>query len=63
MEVLAVVLITIGIIGSRVIGFFYPDWKAIKGEKMSERKRLGYSAIGIGLLLLMYVLSQFLIRI
>ncbi|REJ09028.1 hypothetical protein [Halobacillus trueperi] len=63
MEVLAVVLITIGVIAVRVISFFYPDWKAIKGEHLSERKRLGFSVLGIAILLLMYLLSQFLIRI
>ncbi|MBN9653182.1 hypothetical protein GLW00_13210 [Halobacillus litoralis] len=63
MEVLAVVLIAIGIIAVRVISFFYPDWKAIKGEHLSERKRLGYSLAGIGILLFMYILSQFLIRL
>ncbi|WP_394217485.1 hypothetical protein [Halobacillus trueperi] len=63
MEVLAVVLIALGIIAVRVISFFYPDWKAIKGEPLSERKHWGYSLLGIGILLLMYLLSQFIIRI
>ncbi|WP_255574057.1 hypothetical protein [Halobacillus sp. Nhm2S1] len=41
MKVFAVVLVALGIIAVRVICFFYPDWKAIKGEPLSERKRLG----------------------
>ncbi|MCA1021298.1 hypothetical protein [Halobacillus litoralis] len=63
MEVLAVVLVMIGIIAVRVISFFYPDWKALRGEYLSERKHLGYSALGIGILLVMYILSQLILRI
>ncbi|MBN8236390.1 hypothetical protein JF544_14070 [Halobacillus kuroshimensis] len=63
MEVLAVVLVMIGIIAVRVISFFYPDWKAVKGEYLSERKHLGYSVLGIDLLLVMFILSQFILRI
>ncbi|MCA1011598.1 hypothetical protein [Halobacillus halophilus] len=49
MEVLAVTLVAIGIIAVRVISFFYPDWKAIKGEPLSELKLLGFSVLGIGI--------------
>ncbi|WP_163527832.1 hypothetical protein [Halobacillus ihumii] len=63
MEILAVVLVAIGIIAVRVISFFYPSWKEIKGEHLSERKRFGYGVLGIGILLLMFILSQFIIRI
>ncbi|WP_281657681.1 hypothetical protein [Halobacillus sp. Cin3] len=63
MEVLAVVLVMIGIIAVRVISFFYPDWKAIKGEYLSERRHLGYGVLGIGILLVMFILSQLILRI
>ena len=63
MEVLAVVLVMFGIIAVRVISFFYPDWKAIKGEYLSERKHIGYSVLGIGILLVMFILSQLILRI
>ncbi|TGB03640.1 hypothetical protein [Halobacillus salinus] len=63
MEVLAVVLVMIGIIAVRVISFFLPDWKAIKGEYLSERKHLGYSVLGIGILLVLFILSQLILRL
>ncbi|GGD14078.1 hypothetical protein [Pontibacillus salipaludis] len=63
MDVLAVVLMTIGIIAVPVIGFFYPALKEMKGEHLSERKRYGYGALGIGILLLLLILSQFIMRL
>ncbi|WP_270181203.1 hypothetical protein [Alkalihalobacillus sp. CinArs1] len=58
MDVIAVVLMSIGLILAPVIGFFYPAWLRMKGEEVSEKKLYGIRAAGIGALLLMYVLTQ-----
>ncbi len=61
MEVLAALLMTIGLIAAPVISFFYPSWRSIKGNELSERELYGVRGLGIGILLIMYILSQLLL--
>ena len=60
-EFLAVILMTIGLIAAPVIGFFYPSWRSMKGAALSESQLYGVRALGIGLLLLMFILSQLIL--
>lgn len=44
MDVIAVALMSIGLILAPVIGFFYPAWLRMKGEEVSEKKLYGIRA-------------------
>ncbi|WP_345240643.1 hypothetical protein [Pontibacillus salipaludis] len=61
MNLLAVVLMSVGLVLAPAVGFFYPSWRSIQGRDLSERQLYGFRALGIGILLLMFVLSQLLI--
>ncbi len=37
MEVIAVILMSIGLAAAPVIGFFYPGWRSLQGNELSER--------------------------
>ncbi|MFC7319986.1 hypothetical protein [Halobacillus campisalis] len=58
MEVIVVVLMSIGLVLAPVIGFFYPSWRQMQGKDLSQKQLYGIRALGIGVLLLMYILSQ-----
>ncbi|WP_377890273.1 hypothetical protein [Alkalihalobacillus sp. R86527] len=58
MDVFAVGLMVVGLVFAPVVGFFYPSWLRMKGEEISEKKLYGIRALGIGVLLLMFVLAQ-----
>ncbi|GGF36190.1 hypothetical protein GCM10010954_38980 [Halobacillus andaensis] len=61
MEVLAVILMTIGLIAAPVIGFFYPSWRSMNGDEFSERELYGVRAAGIGVLLITFIVSQLIL--
>lgn len=58
MNVLAVMLVSLGLVLAPVVGFFYPYWLSRKGEQLSEKRLYGIRALGIGILLVMYVLAE-----
>ncbi|QHT47946.1 hypothetical protein M662_16135 [Bacillus sp. SB49] len=58
MEAISVILMSIGLILAPVVGFFYPAWRQRQGRDLSERQVYGIRALGIGILLLMYILTQ-----
>jgi uncharacterized protein involved in response to NO len=56
MEIVAAVVIMIGIISVRVIGFFYPSFLEIKGKRLSEGKKYAIDALAIGILLVTFII-------
>ncbi|UOQ92294.1 hypothetical protein MUO14_17705 [Halobacillus shinanisalinarum] len=63
MKVLAVILISIGLILAPIIGFLYPDWRIMQGkEELSEWQQYGIHALAIGVLLIMFVFANLLIE-
>ena len=56
MEILAAVVIMIGIITVRVIGFFYPFFLEIKGKQLTEGQKYAIDALTIGILLITYII-------
>ncbi|GGD08172.1 hypothetical protein GCM10011389_14640 [Pontibacillus salipaludis] len=61
MNLLAVLLMSVGLVLAPAVGFFYPSWRRIQGRDLSERQLYGFRALGTGILLLMFVLSQLFI--
>ncbi|QHA90783.1 hypothetical protein [Bacillus sp. N1-1] len=56
MEILAAVVIMIGIISVRVIGFFYPSFLEIKGKQLTEGQKYAIDALAIGILLVTFII-------
>ncbi len=57
MEVVAVILVMVGIIQVRILGFIYPIWRANKGRELTEYQKYGVDALAIGILLLTVVFA------
>ncbi|MFG6146931.1 hypothetical protein [Halobacillus sp. B23F22_1] len=62
MEILIAFLMMIGTLSLWGIGLIYPDLKRWKGEKVSEWKGYGYSMLGVGIFLLIFIACWFLIN-
>ncbi|WP_166000127.1 hypothetical protein [Bacillus sp. Cs-700] len=56
MAILAAVVIMIGIILVRVIGFFYPSFLEIKGKPLTEGQKYAIDALAIGILLVTFII-------
>ncbi|MGD6817871.1 hypothetical protein [Metabacillus sp. 84] len=64
MTIIAVLLVSLGLVLSPVIGFVYPYWREIQGEEdLSEKQLFGVRALGIGVLLLTVIIGQFLLQL
>ncbi|MFC7319718.1 hypothetical protein [Halobacillus campisalis] len=63
MEIAAAVLMMIGTLSLWGIGLLYPNFKRMKGEKVSEWKGYGYSLAGVGIFLLIFIIVWFLSQI
>ncbi|MTH54728.1 hypothetical protein GKZ89_15095 [Bacillus mangrovi] len=64
MEIVSLLLASIGLVSVHVIGFFYPDWRKMNGKRdLSEWELYGVRALGMGVMLLMVGLSLFLLRL
>ncbi|MGI8315786.1 hypothetical protein [Halobacillus mangrovi] len=61
MEVIAVILMTIGFIAAPVIGFFYPSWRSMNGRELTEGQLYAVRALGIGILLALFVVGQLIL--
>ena len=57
MYVVAVILVMLGIIQVRILGFFYPNWRAMQGRELTEYQKYGIDALAIGILLLTVILA------
>ncbi|WP_226584621.1 hypothetical protein [Halobacillus litoralis] len=58
MEVFAIIIMVVGLTLAPLIGFFYPGWREIKGNPLSEKELYGIRMLGIGVLLICFVISQ-----
>ncbi|MCA0992233.1 hypothetical protein [Pseudalkalibacillus hwajinpoensis] len=56
MEIWTAVVIMIGLILVRVIGFFYPSYLEIKGKPLTEGQKYVIDTIAIGVLLFTFII-------
>lgn len=56
MEIAAALVMMIGIISVRVVGFFYPSFLELKGNRLSERQKYAVDALTIGILLITLII-------
>ncbi|WP_101842039.1 hypothetical protein [Halobacillus sp. Marseille-P3879] len=60
MEILTAFFMMIGTLALWGIGLLYPDFKRWKGEEVAEWKGYGYSLLGVGLFLLLFIVGWLL---
>ncbi|WP_273852963.1 hypothetical protein [Guptibacillus spartinae] len=52
----AALVMMIGIISVRVVGFFSPSFLELKGKRLSERQKYAVDALAIGILLITLII-------